>query len=69
MANRRRKMTTLEEIEAINEEISAKESELDTLKARKKDLLKKRKSEELEELYKIIIKSGKSIDDVRAMIE
>lgn len=69
MANRRRKMTTLEEIEAINEEISVKESELDTLKARKKELLEKRKSEELEELYKIIVKSGKSIDDVRAMVE
>lgn len=69
MANRRRKLSTLEEIQTIEEEITAKELELDTLKVRKKELLERRKSEELEELYKIIVKSGKSIDDVRVMIE
>ena len=69
MAGRRRKLSISEEIEAINKEIAAKELELDSLKAKRKELLEKKQSEELEELYKIIVKSGKSIDDVRAMVE
>lgn len=69
MAGRRRKLSISEEIEAINKEIAAKELELDSLKGKRKELLEKKKTEDLEELYGIIIKSGKTIDDVRAMVE
>lgn len=67
MANRRKRMTISEQIEAINEEINAKELELNSLKAKKKELEKQKKTEEIEELYNLIAKSGKTVDEVKAM--
>lgn len=69
MANHRKRMTISEQIEAINEEINAKELELNSLKAKKKELEKQKKTEEIEELYNLIAKSGKTVDEVKAMIE
>lgn len=69
MANRRRRMSISEQIEAVIEEINAKEAELDSLKQKKKELEKQKKAEEIEELYSVIVKSGKTVDEVKAMIE
>lgn len=69
MANRRRRMSISEQIEAVIEEINAKEAELDSLKQKKKELEKQKKAEEIEELYNVIVKSGKTVDEVKAMIE
>lgn len=43
MANRRRRMSISEQIEAVIEEINAKEAELDSLKQKKKELEKQKK--------------------------
>lgn len=69
MANRRKRMSISEQIEAVIEEINAKEAELDSLKQKKKELEKQKKAEEIEELYNVIVKSGKTVDEVKAMIE
>lgn len=69
MACRKKRIPISEQIEAINEEINAMELELDSLKAKRKELEKQKRTEEIEELYNVIVKSGKTVDEIKAMIE
>lgn len=68
MARGKRNLTTAEKIEQVEEAIRVKEEELKSLKTERKDLIDQKKKEEMEELYQIIIQSGKSIDEVRRLL-
>lgn len=68
MARGKRNLTTAEKIEQVEETIRVKEEELKNLKTERKDLLDQKKKEEMEELYQIIVESGKSIDEVRKLL-
>lgn len=68
MARGKRNLTTAEKIEQVEESIRVKEEELKSLKTERKDLLDQKKKEEMEELYQIIVESGKSIDEVRKLL-
>ena len=57
----RRKLTTSEQLEKLNETISAKEEELKELRIQRKELEAQKKQEDLSELYNIITASGKSV--------
>lgn len=61
-------LTTTEQLEQIEKDIAAKEQELKALKVQKKELLEKRKQEDLEEIYRIVKESGKSLDEVKEML-
>lgn len=64
----RKKLTTVEQLEKVNESISTKEEELKELKARKKELEELKKQEDLNELYTLITASGKSVEEVKALL-
>lgn len=68
MARGKRNLTTAEKIEQVEEAIRVKEEELKSLKTERKDLIDQKKKEEMEELYQIIVESGKSIDEVRKLL-
>lgn len=68
MARGKRNLTTAEKIEQVEETIRVKEEELKSLKTERKDLIDQKKKEEMEELYQIIVESGKSIDEVRKLL-
>lgn len=68
MANRRKNLTISERLEYLESEISAKENELKTLRSQKKELLEQKKMEDMEELYRMISESGKTIDDIKNML-
>lgn len=68
MANRRKNLTISERLEYLENEISAKEAELKTLRTQKKELLEQKKMEDMEELYRMISESGKTIEDVRNIL-
>ena len=68
MARGKRNLTTAEKIEQVEETIRVKEEELKNLKTERKDLLDQKKKEEMEELYQIIVESGKSMDEVRKLL-
>ena len=68
MARGKRNLTTAEKIEQVEETIRVKEEELKSLKTERKDLIDHKKKEEMEELYQIIVQSGKSMDEVRKLI-
>ena len=65
----RRKLTTSEQLEKLNETISAKEEELKELRIQRKELEAQKKQEDLSELYNIITASGKSMEEIKAMLE
>lgn len=64
----RRKLTTSEQLEKLNETISAKEEELKELRIQRKELEAQKKQEDLSELYNIITASGKSMEEIKAML-
>ena len=68
MARGKRNLTLLERIELTEAEIKTKEEELKDLKAKKKSLLDQKKREDMEEIYQIVVQSGKSVDEVRKLI-
>lgn len=68
MARGKRNLTLLERIELTEAEIKTKEEELKDLKAKKKSLLDQKKKEDMEEIYQIVVQSGKSVDEVRKLI-
>lgn len=68
MARGKRNLTISEKIEQVEETIRVKEEELKNLKTERKDLLDQKKKEEMEELYQIIVESGKSMDEVRKLL-
>ena len=68
MARGKRNLTLLDRIELTDAEIKTKEEELKDLKAKKKSLLDQKKKEDMEEIYQIVVQSGKSVDEVRKLI-
>lgn len=68
MARGKRGLSTAEQIEKINEAIAVKEEELKSLKAQRKELEVQKKQEDLSELYNIITASGKSMEEVKALL-
>lgn len=70
MATRRgkRNASTAEMLVQTKEELAIAEENVQNLKAKIKDLEAIKEQEELKELRKLILDSGKSIDDVREML-
>lgn len=66
---RKKETRTLEEqIQAIAEEIAACEENIKALCHKKKELEKKIADSKKEELYKAVVESGKSIDEILAQL-
>ena len=71
MARGRRKQenfTLEEQLEKLEKQISEDEMKLKDLKAKKKDLEAKIKEEQKEKLYKAVLQSGKSVDEIIARL-
>lgn len=71
MARGRRKQENLtleEQLEKLENQISEAEINLKDLKAKKKDLEAKIKEEQKEKLYKAVLQSGKSVDEIIARL-
>lgn len=64
----RKKLSTAEQLEKINETITTKEEELKELKVQRKELEVQKKQEDLSELYQIISASGKSMEEVKVLL-
>lgn len=67
MARGRKKQVNItleEQLEAINNEISACEEQIKALKQKRKEIDKLIKEEKKEALYKAVEESGKSIEDI-----
>ena len=64
----RKKLPVAEQLEKLNEIISAKEEELKKLRIQRKELEAQKKQEDLSELYEIISASGKSMEEIKAML-
>lgn len=67
MARGRKKQVNLtleEQLEAVNNEITACEERIKELKQKRKDIDKQIKEEKKEALFKAVEESGKSIDDI-----
>lgn len=61
-------LSTADQLVQIEQDIAAKEQELKDLKSKRRDLLAQKKQEDLEEIYKIVVESGKSLDEVKEML-
>lgn len=69
MAGRKSKtLTVSEQLEKIEISISEKEKELKELKVEKKRLMDEKKKEDMEELYVAVKNSGKTIEEIKAML-
>ena len=64
----RKKLSVAEQLEKLNEIIYAKEEELKKLRIQRKELETQKKQEDLSELYEIISASGKSMEEIKAML-
>ena len=64
MARRKKNMTWEEELEFLTGEIAAREAEIKSMKARKKEIEKELEAVELQKLYAAIKESGKTVEDV-----
>ncbi len=64
MARRKKNMTWEEELEFLTGEIAAREAEIKSMKARKKEIEKELEAAELQKLYAAIKESGKTVEDV-----
>lgn len=71
MAGRRKKQesfTLEQQLENINKEIAEREEELKNLREKRKEITIKIEEEKKEALYKAVIASGKTIEEVLAAI-
>lgn len=67
MARGRKKQVNIsleEQLEAVNNEITACEEQIKVLKQKRKEIDKMIKEEKKEALYKAVEESGKSIEDI-----
>ena len=64
MARRKKNMTWEEELEFLTTEIAAREAEIKSMKARKKEIEKELEAAELQKLYAAIKEYGKTVEDV-----
>ncbi len=72
MARGRRKelnLTPEEQLENIQVEIDEHTETLKTLKAKKKEILKKISDKEKEDVYRAFLDSGKSLDDLKMLLQ
>lgn len=72
MARGRRKelnLTPEEQLENIQVEIDEYTETLKTLKAKKKEILKKISDKEKEDVYRAFLDSGKSLDDLKMLLQ
>lgn len=71
MARTRRKQVNLtleEQLQNLENKITEAEMNLKDLKAKKKDLEAKIKEEQKEKLYKAVLQSGKSVEEIIARL-
>ncbi|MDO5135379.1 MAG: flagellar export protein FliJ [Eubacteriales bacterium] len=71
MARGRKKLVNIsleEQLEAIERQIEETEMSLKDLRQKRKEIEEKIKEEKKEELYKAVLASGKSIDEILAVI-
>ena len=68
MARGKKSYTLEEQLQMTNDDICKYEEAIKTLKVKKKELEKAVEQEKLEQLYKIVQASGKTLDDVREML-
>lgn len=66
--SRGKRTTPEEKLAKINEELEVMESAVEKLKYQKAELEEKIKQEKLAELYNLISASGKSFEEVKALI-
>ena len=64
----RKKLTINDRLDKIDAEIASAEAKLQELKEQKKMLAIEKEQEDLRELRRLILESGKTIDDVKAML-
>lgn len=64
----REKLTINDRLDKIDAEIASAEAKLQELKEQKKMLAMEKEQEDLMELRRLILESGKTIDDVKAML-
>lgn len=64
----RKKYTTAEKLNKVESDIATMEEQLKKLKSQRKELVAQKEQEDLKELRKLILDSGKSIEDVKAML-
>lgn len=69
MARPRKVITLEEQLESVNTEIENLENYLAEKKEEQKELEEKIKNSQLEELYAVITNNGKSIIEVKEMLE
>lgn len=69
MARNRRNITPEEQLEQLSVDIENMEETLKEMKRTKKELESQIKMNKLEELYDIIISNGKTINEVKEMVE
>ena len=69
MARRKKNMTWEEELEFLTTEIAAREAEIKSMKARKKEIEKELEAAELQKLYAAIKESGKTVEDVISALD
>ncbi len=71
MARGRKKLENItleEQLEAVVKQIEEAETNLKNLRQKRKEIEVKIKEEKKEELYKAVVASGKSIDEILAVI-
>lgn len=64
----RKKYTTAEKLNKVESDIATMEEQLKKLKSQRKELVAQKEQEDLKELRKLILDSGKSIEDVKDML-
>ena len=69
MARNRRNITPEEQLEQLSVDIENMEETLKEMKRTKKELESKVKMNKLEELYNIMTSNGKTIDEVKDMLQ
>lgn len=65
---RKRKILLEDQILDVEKEIEYVEQNLKKLKIKRKDLLEKKKQEDLEEIYRMMKESGTSVDDLKEIL-
>ncbi len=68
MARGRKSYTLEEKLDQVNQQIDEYTEALHSLKEEKKDLEQKMKDKQLSELLEVVEASGKSIEEVKAML-
>lgn len=69
MARPRKVITLEEQLESVNAEIENLENYLAEKREEQKELEEKIKNSQLEELYNIIINNGKTVIEIKEMVE